>query len=80
MAAADIHGTLCFDPVPTGTRMSWSWELRLGGLYRLLTPIIAGAGRRQEQANWAGLKRFLEGQESLVASPEAERDLRRLKR
>ena len=60
--------------------MSWSWELRLGGLYRLLTPIVAGAGRRQEQANWAGLKRFLEGQESLVASPEAERDLRRLKR
>ena len=80
MAAADIHGTLCFDPVPTGTRMSWSWEMRLRGLYRLLTPIIAGAGRRQEQANWAGLKQFLEGQASLVASPDAERDLRRLTR
>jgi len=76
MAAADILGTLRFDPVPSGTRMSWSWEMRLRGLYRLLTPIIAGAGRRQEQANWAGLKRFLEGQEPLVGNPETERDLR----
>jgi Polyketide cyclase / dehydrase and lipid transport len=76
MAAADILGTLRFDPVPDGTRMSWSWEMRLRGLYRLLTPIIVGAGRRQEQANWAGLKRFLEGQQSLVGNTEAERDLR----
>ena len=76
MAAADILGTLRFDPVPDGTRMSWSWEMRLRGLYRLLTPIIVGAGRRQEQENWAGLKRFLEGQQSLVGNPEAERDLR----
>ena len=75
-AAADILGTLGFDPVPSGTRMSWSWEMRLRGLYRLMTPIIVVAGRRQEQANWAGLKRFLEGQKSLVGKPETERDLR----
>jgi hypothetical protein len=76
MSAADIVGTLCFDPVPGGTRMRWSWTMRLRGPYRLLTPIIAGAGRRQERANWAGLKRFLEGQEN----PEPERDLDRLRR
>ena len=76
MAAADILGTLGFDPVSDGTRMSWSWEMRLRGLYRLLTPIVVGAGRRQEQANWSGLKRFLEGQETLVGKPETERDLR----
>jgi hypothetical protein len=76
MSAADIVGTLCFDPVPGGTRMRWSWTMRLRGPYRLLTPIIAGAGRRQERANWAGLKRFLEGQEK----PEPERDLGRLRR
>ena len=29
-----------------------------------------------EQANWAGLKRFLEGQATLVGNPETERDLR----
>jgi uncharacterized protein YndB with AHSA1/START domain len=76
MAAADIIGTLRFDPVPGGTRMGWSWEMRLRGPYKLLTPFIAGAGRRQERANWAGLKRFLEGQ----AKPEAERDSGRLRR
>ena len=75
MAAADILGTLDFDPVPDGTRMSWSWEMRLRGLW-LLTPIVVGVGRRQEQANWAGLKRFLEGQDTLVGNPETERDLR----
>jgi hypothetical protein len=80
MAAADILGTLGFDPVSDGTRMSWSWEMRLRGLYRLLIPIVVGAGRRQEQANWASLKRYLEGQETLVGNPETERDLRRLRR
>ena len=62
MPAADIVGTLRFDPVPGGTRMSWSWEMRLRGLYTLLAPIIVPVGRRQEHANWAGLKRFLERQ------------------
>ena len=42
--------------------MSWSWEMRLRGLYTLLAPIIVPVGRRQEHANWAGLKRFLERQ------------------
>ena len=51
-------------------------EMRLRGLYRLLSPIIVVAGRRQEQANWAGLKRFLEGQKSLVGKPETEHDPR----
>ena len=36
MPAADIVGTLRFDPVPGGTRMSWSWEMRRRGLYKLL--------------------------------------------
>jgi uncharacterized protein YndB with AHSA1/START domain len=70
MAATDVVGTLRFDPVSGGTRMGWSWELRLRGPYRLLTPILVGLGRRRERANWARLKRFLEGQ----ARPEAERD------
>jgi hypothetical protein len=69
MAAADITGVLRFDPVPDGTRMGWSWVVRPRGLYRLLTPVIAGAGRRQERKNWGGLKWFLEEQEEKV--PEA---------
>jgi hypothetical protein len=69
MPAADIAGTLRFDPVPNGTRMGWSWVVKPRGLYRLLTPVIARVGRRQEQKNWGGLKRFLETREELA--PEA---------
>ena len=59
----EILGTLTFDPVPEGTRMRWSWELQPQGVLRLLTPLITLMGRRQEEAVWAGLKRFLETQE-----------------
>jgi hypothetical protein len=53
----------------TRRRMSWSWMGRPRGLYRLLTPVIARVGRRQERENWGGLKRFLEAREELA--PEA---------
>ena len=66
MPAADIVGALRFDPVPAGTQMGWSWVLRPRGLYKLLTPVIARVGRRQEQENWGGLKRFLEAREELA--------------
>ena len=69
MPAADIAGTLRFDPVANGTRMGWSWQVRPRGLYRLLTPAIVRVGRRQERENWGGLKRFLEAREELA--PEA---------
>jgi hypothetical protein len=46
--------------------MRWCWDMRLGGLLRLLTPVIAGTGRRQEQATWAGLKQLMEGRRDLV--------------
>jgi hypothetical protein len=49
--------------------MSWSWVVRPRGLYRLLSPVIARVGRRQERENWGGLKRFLEAREELA--PEA---------
>jgi hypothetical protein len=52
-----------------GTRMSWSWVVRPRGLYRLLSPVIASVGRRQEQENLGGLKRFLEARKELA--PEA---------
>jgi uncharacterized protein YndB with AHSA1/START domain len=66
MPAADITGTLRFDPVTNGTRMGWSWLVRPRGLYRLLSPVIVRVGRRQEQENWGGLKRFLEAREELA--------------
>jgi uncharacterized protein YndB with AHSA1/START domain len=61
MPAMSIAGTLTFDPVPAGTRMRWSWELQPHGATRLLTPLIAWMGQRQETEIWSGLKRYLEG-------------------
>jgi hypothetical protein len=66
MSAADIQGTLTFAPIAGGTRMRWLWEMRLRGVFRPLTPIIARSGRRLEQATWVSLKQFLEGQQDLV--------------
>jgi hypothetical protein len=69
MPAADIQGTLTFDPIDGGTRMGWLWDLRLRGWYRLLTPVIARSGQRLEQATWASLKQYLEGQRDRVPQP-----------
>lgn len=76
MSAMDIRGTLTFDPAQAGTLMRWSWELQPRGVYKLLTPLIAWMGQRQEAANWVGLKRFLEAQ-AVPASTRPEEDAAR---
>ncbi len=60
MAFADVHGTLTFTAHPAGTLLRWSWEVTPKGRYRLLTPLIAWLGRRQERRIWSGLKHLLE--------------------
>lgn len=59
-ATGDITGSVSFAPHPTGTLLSWSWELRPRGLVRLATPVIAVVGSHQEMATWTLLKRHLE--------------------
>ncbi len=59
-SSMDIQYTLTFEPAPGGTRMGWSGDLEARGILKLLTPLIARVGRRQEQAIWASLKRYLE--------------------
>lgn len=71
MPAMDIAGTLTFEPIPAGTRMRWSWDLRPHGPARLLTPLIAHIGRRQERETWNGLKRYLE-EPSAVSTQDRE--------
>jgi uncharacterized protein YndB with AHSA1/START domain len=55
-------GSLTFDPVPEGTRMRWSWQVETPGAVKLLAPLVARMGRRQERRVWTSLKRLLEGQ------------------
>ena len=64
LSTIDIQGTLTFDPIRGGTRMQWSWHIRPRGLLKLLTPVVARIGARQEKAIWTSLKRVLEGQEA----------------
>jgi hypothetical protein len=60
MSTMDIRGGLTFDPVPAGTRMRWAWDLLPRGVFKLITPIVARIGRRQEQRIWGDLKRVME--------------------
>ena len=62
MSSMDTQGALTFDSVPQGTRMRWSWDVEPRGMLKLLSPLVARMGRRQEQTIWTGLKDLLEGQ------------------
>lgn len=83
-ARADVCGSLAFDPVPGGTRISWSWEVRYKGLSRLAAPVLVELARRQEKTIWTNLRRHLEStvppQVTVglpdVSSSSAEEDLR----
>ena len=69
MSSVGVNGGLTFEPVDGATRMSWSWEVSPRGLLRLLGPLIARQGRRQEQTIWTGLKAQLEGNDGQVSPP-----------
>ena len=62
MASMDLRGSLTFDPVAEGTRMSWSWQLEPHGVLKAAAPLLAWMGRRQEERIWTGLKKLLEEQ------------------
>ena len=55
-----IDGTMDFVPCPGGTRMSWDWDVRTSGGLKLLSPLVALMGRRQERRIWTALKHRLE--------------------
>lgn len=60
MSAMEIDGSLTFEPVDSGTRMQWSWNIEPRGVYRLMGPILAQLGGRQEARIWSQLKHYLE--------------------
>src|ERR1035441_4239252 len=57
MSLMSIHGTLTFEPVPEGTRLRWSWQVHLHGLFRLLMPAGLRRGGRQEAGGRGRLQR-----------------------
>jgi len=50
MAQAEFSGTLTFEPAGAATRLRWSWDARFTWPLRLLAPILARVGGRQERA------------------------------
>jgi hypothetical protein len=56
----DVDGTLTFTQADGGRRLRWSWEMRLRGALRVLSPLMRAIGPRWEYRNWAGLKQFME--------------------
>ena len=65
----EIEGSLSFDPVPEGTRMGWSWTLEPRGVLKLMSPLVARMGTRQEETIWANLKQLLEEQATPPPEP-----------
>jgi uncharacterized membrane protein len=64
MSSMDLRGTLTFDQAPGGTRMRWVWDVEPQGALKVMGPLVALMGRRQEQRIWTGLKDLLEGEGS----------------
>jgi hypothetical protein len=48
--------------------MRWSWDVEPRGILRLIRPLVAWMGQRQEQRIWTNLKHLLEGQGTDVGS------------
>jgi hypothetical protein len=55
-----VDGTLSFDEVVEGTRLTWDWNVGLVGPMRILAPVLALVGPGWERRNWMALKRHME--------------------
>lgn len=55
-----VDGTLTFEEVEGGTRLTWDWQMGLAGPMRLLSPVLALVGPSWERRNWVGLKDYVE--------------------
>jgi Polyketide cyclase / dehydrase and lipid transport len=69
MAGSTAAGELRLDPVASGTRLTWDWEVTVAGAARLLGPLVTIVGRRQEHAIWTGLKDWLENDRATTGGP-----------
>ena len=72
MAQAEFSGTLTFGPAGAGTRLRRSRDARFTWPLRLLAPVLARVGGRQERATWAGLRRYLASSQSAAGPGAAE--------
>ena len=55
-----VDGTFTFEPSDGGTKVTYSGEAELGGLFKIARPLLAGQIKRQTETNMAKLKTVLE--------------------
>jgi len=54
------RGKWLFDGVPEGTRVTFDWEVELGGLLKLAAPVFAPLARRTLRRDLLNLKKAME--------------------
>jgi hypothetical protein len=59
-AMMETVGALTFEPVASGTLMRWEWDVRPHGPLKLMGPLVAIIGRRQERRIWGKLKQLVD--------------------
>lgn len=55
-----VDGALTFEDDGGDTLLSWDWDMKLVGPWRVLSPVLAVVGPRWERRNWVSLKDFME--------------------
>jgi hypothetical protein len=63
-----VVSRVALEPVPGGTRVWWSEDLRMSGWSRVLLPLLKVTTGRSEQRRWARLKDHLEAPADLEAA------------
>jgi uncharacterized protein YndB with AHSA1/START domain len=56
----DVQSTETFDSVPGGTHFRWVMELKLRGIFKLMSPLVARRMGRNLDTLLANIKRLLE--------------------
>ena len=60
-AGMNVLGEQTFSPEPpAGCQVTWVWDLRARGPWRLLGPLFGLAGRRLEQRVWEQMKAYVD--------------------
>jgi Polyketide cyclase / dehydrase and lipid transport len=61
-----VQGSQTFDSVPEGTRIRWLLEVEPRGVFKLMTPQLAGGLGQRLDTTFANLKRLLETQQIVL--------------
>ena len=60
MGSSQIKEFITFDSMGGGTKFTIVYDAKMGGILKLLTPLVVSAQRKQTKENLSNLKRILE--------------------